>query len=289
MGRSRFVVAVIVLGALLAGCGDGGGSQAPTPDRSRDSGAVDSSRVEPVGLIGNWTVTAPDPDSSGILRLAPVDQGGLSWFGTCGTAMGTWRADTNGLFLAGVPKNPASGERRCRLAPDWLRQATSFRFEGEIPVLLDDQGREVARLLPGAKPTPGPHVVPSLAEPPMVTPEVRQAFTPAVGLPPHLKPASRDDLRGRWVPVGPARGSAHVELRNDGEWRGSDGCNGQHGRWVAGPDGALLATAGPSTLIGCRSVPVATWLSEASRAGLDGEVLVLLTAKGTETGRLARG
>ncbi|WP_146758666.1 hypothetical protein [Micromonospora saelicesensis] len=67
-----------------------------------------------------------------------------------------------------------------------------------------------------------------------------------------------------------------------------DGCNDQAGRWVTAAGGSLLATARPTTLAFCAdSVPIDQWLTTARRAGLDGNVLVLLNAHGDETGRLS--
>ncbi|MEH0933791.1 hypothetical protein [Micromonospora psammae] len=257
-----------------------------------------SPQADPVALIGAWKVAEVDEGAGDILRLAPDTHDGLLLFSRCGVLMGMWQANVNGLFVAGTSGYSASHDGPgCRpgagATPAWLRRASAFRVEGGSPVLLDDRGGPVARLLPGAKPTPGPNLLPSLAEPPVVTDEVRRAFAPAAALPAGLTPARRDTLLGRWVPMGvptssPRPERPHVELRDDGEWRGSDGCNGEGGRWVAGPAGDLLATSGPSTLIGCDNISVGFWLSNASRAGLDGDVLVLLDAQGGETGRLQR-
>lgn len=297
MRRSRHLMAAVAVGTLLAGCAGAAGPQAiaPTGSPAVSAGPTgDGSPPDPVALIGNWTVTAAG-EGGGVLRLAPSDQGDLLWFDRCGVSMGTWRADAGGLFLADLPGHSPSDRPGCPSdpprGPDWLTRATAFRVAGDTPILLDDQGRQVARMAAGAKPTPGPHLLPALAEPPVVTPEVRRALAPAAALPAGLTPASRAALLGRWVPAGsgrPGPAPAYVELRDDGGWRGSDGCNGQGGRWVAGAQGALLATAGPSTLIGCANVPVASWLSAASRAGLEDDVLVLVDARGTETGRLRR-
>ncbi|MER7440065.1 META domain-containing protein [Micromonospora avicenniae] len=308
-------MAVAAISALLAGCADGPGQVAADLAGSEPSGTVPTasahsradpsgseprgttpagpvpSRTDPVRLIGSWTATEVDGDAGGVLRLAPVDQGGLLWFGSCGPSMGSWRADTYGLFIADLSEISVAGPADCPHTAPWLGRVTAFRFEGDTPVLLDDRGRRLASLRPGAKPTPGPDLLPSLAEPPTVTAAAREALAPAAELPAGLSPASRDTLLGRWVPAAdrsPGASAAYLELRGDGEWRGSDGCNGQRGRWVAGPEGALLATAGHSTLIGCDNVPLAAWLSRASRAGLDGDVLVLLSAQGKETGRLKR-
>ncbi|MET8911543.1 hypothetical protein [Micromonospora sp. NPDC004551] len=300
-------MATVTVGALLAGCAGTAGPEpiAPTGPPATGAHPTGGPTTDPVALIGNWTVTA-DGGDGGVLRLAPSDQGDLMWFDRCGVSMGTWRADAGGLFVADLSGRSRSDRPGCpsdpRQGPDWLPRAAAFRTAGDTPILLDDRGRQVARLAPGGRPTPGPNLLPALAEPPVVTPEVRRALAPADPLPAGLTPADRAALLGRWVPVvarrsGPAvpggdrRGGptpAYVELRDGGAWRGSDGCNGQGGRWTAGAAGALLATAGPSTLIGCENVPVAGWLSTAARAGLDGDVLVLVDARGTETERLRR-
>ncbi|MET8834125.1 META domain-containing protein [Micromonospora sp. NPDC004540] len=299
MRRSRHLVAAVAVGALLAGCADTVSPVATAPAGSPAFSTVPTgagpSPADPVALIGSWTVTAADGGAGGVVRLAPPDQGDLIWFDRCGVSLGTWRADAGGLFVAELSGHSPSGVPGCPSGPwrgpDWLPRATAFRVVGGTPILLDGQGRQVARLAPGAKPTAGPHLLPSLAEPPVVTPEVRRALAAAAPLPAGLAPAGRSALLGRWVPAGAPRPNptpAYVEFRDDGGWRGSDGCNGQGGRWVAGAEGALLATAGPSTLIGCANVLVAAWLSGASRAGLDGDVLVLVDAQGRETGRLRR-
>lgn len=298
MSRSRYLVAVVAVGTLLAGCGGQPSSEAGAPTGSQRPVAVPTStgspQADPLALIGSWTVAEVDEGAGEILRLAPIEQGGLVLIGRCGVLMGTWRADANGLFLVGVPEQVFPEGRGCPAGPQptaaWLHQATAFRVEGDRPVLLDRQGRQVALLLPGAKVSPRPDLVPSFTKPPVVSAEARRALAPAAPVPAALTPARGDALLGRWVPLGRRSGPGRpfLELRDDGTWRGSDGCNGQGGRWVAGPDGALLATSGPSTAIGCDNVLVGNWLSSASRAGLDGEVLVFLDAQGNETGRLRR-
>ena len=79
-----------------------------------------------------------------------------------------------------------------------------------------------------------------------------------------------------------------VELRADGSYQGSDGCNASMGRWVSGPDGAVLATSGAMTLVGCHNLYVTGYLVDAHAAGFVDGVLVLVADDGTETGRLRR-
>jgi hypothetical protein len=127
---------------------------------------------------------------------------------------------------------------------------------------------------------------------PTVTDEVRRAYAAAAPLPARLTPVTAASLLGRWRPdpalakVNPL--SPYVEFRDGGQWQGSDGCNGQGGRWAAGPAGAFVATSGISTMIGCDNVPVAAWMDSARRVGLDGKILVLLDGAGKEVGRLRR-
>jgi heat shock protein HslJ len=79
-----------------------------------------------------------------------------------------------------------------------------------------------------------------------------------------------------------------VHFSQDGTWHGSDGCNGQSGRWKLEPDGAFEASANPSTDIGCDNVEVGLWLAQARTADLGGNVLVLRDAEGDGTGRFQR-
>jgi hypothetical protein len=78
-------------------------------------------------------------------------------------------------------------------------------------------------------------------------------------------------------------------LLADGRWSGWDGCNGQGGRWTGGAGGALVAVAGPQTLVACLGAAVGHWLSTASRAGLTtSQLLVLLDRDGREIARMQR-
>ncbi|MDG4830511.1 META domain-containing protein [Solwaraspora sp. WMMD1047] len=284
MRGNRQIMTAVLVSLLLAGCAGSADDGSATATPSDAPGAADA---EPVALIGLWAVEeAAQEEAGAVLRVAPTE---LSLWRDCGNLSGSWRADTGGLFVAAV-----YGASGCELAeeptPAWLREATSFRTAGEDRLLLNVQGDVLARLAPGGKPEPAPDILPEQAEPPVVTDEVRRAFAPPAPLPADLTPLPAPEaLLGRWVPAtGPtgAPDPAFVELTADGSWRGSDGCNALGGRWVAASGGPLLATSGASTLVGCDNVPIAQWLSEASQAGLDGDVLVLVDAKGTELGRL---
>jgi hypothetical protein len=55
-----------------------------------------------------------------------------------------------------------------------------------------------------------------------------------------------------------------------------------------GEAGAILASIGARTVIGCDIVPVVDWLSGVRRVGLDGADLVLVDRTGKELSRLTR-
>ncbi|NBE82581.1 META domain-containing protein [Micromonospora rubida] len=292
MVRQGYLATLIAFGVLLAGCGrqTGSGSVDPGPV----PGATEASRpLAPEKLVGSWTIAdVDDPGAGKNLRLAPSE---LHLIGSrCGTLGGSWRADVDGVFLAdidsasslvveGIPGCESAGQD----VPGWLRRVTAYRLDGRgLPVLLDDLARPVARLIPGATPTAGPDTAASELAPPVVTDAARRALAPAAPLPAALTPVDRRRLVGRWAPTDGHK-EAYVEFTADGEWRGSDGCNDDSGRWITAAGGTLLATAGAVTLAYCAaSVPVGAWLWTARRAGFEGDVLVLLDAQRKEAGRL---
>lgn len=290
---------VLGMAALLAmaGCGAGtagepGDAGAPPGSTSPPGGpAAPAAPGDPVALVGLWSVRGAAGEEAGaILRLA---DSGLSIWRKCGLLAGGWRADPAGLFLGSVD----SWNGSCDLPPDpqpaWLARVAGYRVAGADRLLLDQDGATVARLAPGRRPAHRDDVADSESAPPVVTAELRRLLAPAAPLPAGLRPASAAELTRRWVP---ADGTAadrprgpFAQLRADGSWSGSDGCNGQGGRWLAGAGGAFLAVSGAQTQIGCANVNVGSWLSGAARAGIAADELVLLDRSGRELSRLRAG
>jgi heat shock protein HslJ len=237
-----------------------------------------------VRLIGSWRLDGAD-EPGAVLRLAG-DGMELAVFRRCGRISGHWRADDNGLFVGHI--SGATGCPPSALAtPQWLARAARYRIDGDGPVLLDQSGTVVARLRPGGNPTPVPtYMRPEDAEPPTVTDEARQRFTPAAPLPAGLTAADPATLAGRWEVAHPRK--PFLEFRVDGTWSASDGCNGSSGRWALGPAGAILAVSGATTLIACDGASVPGWLAEARRAAIEGDTLVLVGGDGREVGRIPR-
>lgn len=89
---------------------------------------------------------------------------------------------------------------------------------------------------------------------------------------------------GTWGEEG--NGLPNLTLAEDGKLTGTDGCNRLMGSWEA--DGADV-TFGQvaTTMMACQDVD--TWLSGLSTATVDGDVLRVSDADGTEIGTLTRG
>jgi len=231
-------------------------------------------------------------ETATVLRFEGDGFPALSLWYRCGQLTGSWRADTNGVFVGLIDGVSRCPDPKSDFTPAWLRGVTAFRATGDGRVLLDAGGGIVTRLLPVGRPAPAPPlgVDPKSVRPPVVTDEARRRLAPAAPLPPALTAVARDALVGRWVPLPDQKSrKPFAELRADGSWTSFDGCNGQFGRWAAGPAGALLAIGGHMTLLDCGNHPVGDWFQEASRAGIDGDTLVLLDRGGTELGRVRRG
>jgi hypothetical protein len=290
--RSVWAVGALAVGGLLlSGC-------APTsgPPLSAAPGEGEASEVDAIGLLDVWRVSgAEGEDADTWLKFAPNEF--VLWH-ECAVVFGSFRA--SGPLLIASP-DAAHGWPECTMPEGppqvpWLTSVTGFAETDDGYELLDAEGETVATLTIDGVPPETPGVDDSIREAPEVTPEVEAMFAAPAALPAGLQPVT--ELVGRWLPVvPPAEGDEaeqpttepFIELAEDGTWTGSDGCNGHGGRWAATPEGNLIATAGPSTLIFCEGAPVGTWMSTTALAGMADQELVLLDNAGTELGRLMRG
>lgn len=281
MHASRFGwVATCVLFAVTVGCSGPRVSGYPLGP---------GAHPDPLALVGTWRVEAAGEEPGAVLQIGRE----FTLWRHCGYFFGGWRANRDGLFLTYV----SSSADACfpNTGPDptkgWWVRVTKFSVAGETRELLDADGVKVARLLPEG--SVGPDLVAHEPEPaPLNEVRLRQELRPVAPLPSGLSAADHAMLIGRWVPTSDPRASRHetpyLQLSADGSWSSSDGCNGGMGAWLSGPNGDVLAVGGFSTLIGCNNLNVDGWLTQASKAGFDGSVLVLLDADGHRTGRLRR-
>ena len=227
---------------------------------------------DPLALVGWWRVAATG-------QTVVIDPSRFEVRTGDRTAEGAWVGDSAGRFLARVYGTPPGA-----VAPEWIGTAAGFTVDGPGRVLRDRTGTAVARLEPVPVGT-----VTGAADPARPPSDLeRRASGPVVPLPPNLIPVG--DPTGRWVPTDDTgRRAAYVEFAADGTWTGSDGCTGTGGTWLAGPDGAFLATAwSVMTFVACPGVGVAPEVGAARRIGTDGSTVVLLDADGAPVGHFRR-
>ncbi|MBX0300890.1 META domain-containing protein [Cryobacterium sp. 1639] len=285
-GTARFrhpTLALLCAAALLlTGCAsDPAGSSPPV-------GPGSTAESTSIGLVNVWRVSGvADEEPHTWLRF---DAHEFQLWRDCGPISGSWRA-TDTLFLAYV--NSATDE--CvpgASLPElpWLESVTGYRPAGDGWDLTGADGAVLASLTIDGTPDPIPTVIDSLTEPPPITAEVRAALARPAAAPADATPATAEDLAGRWVPVGfDDYTDPHALFEADGTWSGSDGCNGNAGRWVVDPSGTILTTGGMSTAMGCAGELVPSWVIDARVAVLDDDRLRLLDADGAELGVLERG
>ncbi|MCR2763897.1 hypothetical protein NQ152_10315 [Microbacterium sp. zg.B48] len=277
--RGAVVIAAVAVVVTLAGCA----SAVPRADAALPPPA----HGDAVDLVGLWRVSGAEAESPDTwLRL---DAGELHLWRECGPLLGSWQAG-GGIITASTWG--AAGECATDgVPPDvaWLAAATTYQRTDEGWEFRDRDGVPVASLREDGAPGTLPTIAEQYARAPVVTERTRAYFTEPPALPDPLIAADTSSLVGGWVPASGTASDAHAQFAPDGSWAGSDGCNGGTGRWVLGVDGAFLATAGVSTLIGCDGVPVPAWVASARLAGFDGHTLVLLDSTGSELGRLEPG
>ncbi len=95
--------------------------------------------------------------------------------------------------------------------------------------------------------------------------------------------ASEPDPTGRWT--SPEKGDPFLEFADDGSLEGSDGCNAIVTSWKAEGD-EIVIDSFMSTQKACAGVD--TWLSKASTATIDGDVMKVKDSNGKVIGGLEK-
>ncbi|MGN6475135.1 MAG: hypothetical protein ACTHK4_16000 [Mycobacteriales bacterium] len=244
---------------------------------------------DPAQLIGSWHVAAVGEAKGTSLILADD----LRLFRSCGMLEGGWSADRYGDFVG----ESWGGDQACFIGAHpnstvaWLSHAVTYRIDGPDRVLLDAAHRVVARLSPGARPTPNPNILPSLASPPVKDASMTARLAEPHSLAAGLSAATSNDVLGRWKAAGRrvSKSEGFVAFESGGRWKGSDGCNAWGGRYEVGPYGELISVSGPTTLIGCLvGSPAPGWVGQAGRVALVHGDLVLFDRSGRQLGTLIR-
>jgi hypothetical protein len=287
----RWLVAVTAVTLLVAGCATSAPKPLSFPPSPSAGPTATPTPGDPTLLVGLWKLTNASPSQPGeVVRLGDD----LTLWSRCGLTIGAWKAGHDGTFVGATHggAQACSANYSTSSAPAWLTSARSFVIHGTERWLLNASGRVTAKLLPGGKPVVPPTVWPPLAKPPTLTPALKSALKAPTAPSSGGSIPTRAQLLGRWVPYPvrfPAKTSPFASFAESGSWTGSDGCNGNGGRWTLGAKGTLFVLSGPSTLIGCNGAPVGDLVTKARTGRLQGRVLALFDVAGHGIGKLTRG
>jgi len=239
------------------------------------------------------TVAAEEPP---LVGTWVVRRGGLEGFPMSIDRKGSFRlqipgCDLNGTWDAAAPLLAmfvdGGGGHQCGRfwsEGEALNRVQTFRQVGTDLLLVSRRGDVVARLTPAGERSP----IEPVQQIPSAGPDghlgglnaasMSPAFPRVVGL--RWFPVSSDRVGHRWY-------DAHVQLRVNGSWKGSDGCNLFAGTWSAEPaTGEFVATVQRhSTLVGCDFQDAWGPFIDAEYAALDRGQLVVFESDGGEIGR----
>lgn len=277
VGRRAAAVATalaLAAGVNLTACDDG----------DRVAPEALSPPAAPSALVGLWRVAGQGIASGSYLRFDA--DGRMFLFQKCGSPFGQWRALPSGAFVAMLvvaapdcPKIPGPDEWE-RNTPVWLRSVIAARRRLDEQVLVDEQGRILARLA-RAQEAPGRDLPGERVAPAVPTEAQRRALDAGSG-----PGAPRSvDLVGRWVPEnGPP--AAFVRFDPDGALAMHDGCNAGRGRWTVDGSGGLAVVLSLSYVIACENAPLAGWLQKATTVDRTETALRLSGPDGAAIGML---
>lgn len=288
MVRTALLTGAAALALALSSCAGAPAEQAPGAGDADDATDASEPAPPPSELVGLWRVDAPDHTGDVWVQIgSPFSAQELTVWSDCGTLSGSWMASA-GALIASLGVSTGSCDATEGLA--WLDTATGYAAtEDDGIALLDADGGQTAALTVDGEPPADPDIADEYRQQPELGADELAALDETPARPEGFAPAAADDLVGRWVPTTEYESDPFLELADDGTWTGSDGCNGQNGRWALTADGGVLATAGPQTMIACDGESLGSMLAESSWAAVDGDTLTLYGADGAVLVEAARG
>lgn len=282
LGFVLMALAAVVLSACSATTPATSTSLSPAGTPSETAAVAKTDRGE---LVGLWRVTAPDAGENTWLYLG-ADEARV--WSECGFQMGGWSA-ADGVLLVDI----YAWHMGCRNGDDkpvigWLDETVAYERAADGWALLSASGAVTARLRIDGLPPRHPDASDEARLPPVIDDEA-EALLASVAVPDGIRPATAEELVGRWFPREPAPNDPHLVVDAQQRWTSSDGCNGNEGEWAVSSRGTLLTTTGFSTLVGCEGSHEPGEFGRARAAGFDGDVLILYGPGGEELAELIRG
>ena len=281
--------AVTLVTAVTVTRGETDPAQPGTAESRRPASAAD--------LAGAWWARAEGDSAVVETLLVLLPRGELVVFddGRC-EVYGSWAASESGLVTLNVYSWVTGCDAMARGWSETLGGTSTAAVDDDTATLASSDGTPLVRLSPADDRSTWPESAGSDADLVAALQAPAESWS-SVGLSEGVLPPSLEQITaGRWVPLEALDASRnwpdqpHAMFLEAGAWEGSDGCNGQGGRWALDPaTGEWLARTGIQTLMGCNNVDVGGMLAAARSVGLDGEQLVFYDESGEETGRFVQG
>jgi hypothetical protein len=297
-GAGSLIVALL----MLAGCTTPSPPADDVPQGSPGASSPPPARAaHPTDLVGMWRVTGEAAERGDAWvrfdarAVSPLLLGQeVTLWRTCGAVAGEWKATAAALVTDMYLSFGDGCASPGALAVDWLNRAEYVPTATGIDVRATD-GTVRATLVDDDTMPPEDTVRGLTAALPDLTPEETRLFAPGAPLPDTATAAT--DVVGRWIAADETSTSPEVPFvtfHADGTYTASEGCNGAGGRWVLGDGGEFIATSSPTTLMGCDSIAIPSWVASASHIGsevgeTDAIILTLYDGDAQPLGRLASG
>lgn len=209
-----------------------------------------STTPQSASIVGTWVPATPAPSTEAASAEQPYldfDESG-TWSASdgCNRVNGTWELDGDSITTTSGPHTLMA----CAGAalPTAAAGATSVELSFSRLVLIDASGSRTTLS------------------------RVTDTSAGPAGLP-----------IGYWT-TARTPDAPFLSLSADRSFNASDGCNTLLGTWATDGDDAITLAFGISTLMACDGVD--TWLGNAVTATIDGDVMTLSDANGTEIGTL---
>ncbi|MDQ1685927.1 MAG: hypothetical protein QOC82_2664 [Frankiaceae bacterium] len=283
----RFAVIAVLLAGLMASCSAGTPARHPVARTTPSSAAAGHTAER---LVGFWRVMSGRLIAPGelpeVVRFggSPDD---FADFRNCGVVTGQWRATEGGALVASVPFKTkyCSGAGQYG-SPPWIDFTWGYRFSGSHLLLLNNEGDVQAYLQPAEPPTGGKGATAALLSPPTPTAALDATLSTPAPLPNGMTAVVKPtQASGTWLLPGQKPGEDGLSLLGDA-YLGSFASCVVTGQFAYDTTGFFVAAG--NSRGDCDSLPLRSWLSAATRLGLDHGKLAFVDRTGRVLGELLR-
>jgi hypothetical protein len=208
-------------------------------------------------------------------------------FRRCGVVTGRWRATEGGALVVVLPTKSryCSGPGIFPQQP-WMDFTSAYRFSGSRLLLLNDEGSVQAYLQPAKPPAAGKGATAALLAPPAPTAALDAMVSTPAPLPSGMTPVVKpNQAGGSWLPPGATSSDDGLSLLGN-HYLGAFRSCALVGQMAYDSTGVFVSLG--EARGSCDALPLHSWLSAATRLGLDHDKLAFVDRNGHVLGELRR-